>query len=62
MTQKKPSYNALLRKIERLEAALEVEKAESEKAFRIYADNLSELVDLKMRAEQAMRLLSGEDA
>lgn len=61
MTQK-PSYNALLRKIERLEAELAETRADRDKAFKRYADGLGDRVDLKMRVEQAMRLLSGEDA
>lgn len=61
MTQK-PSYNALLRKIERLEAKLAETMADRDKLFRHYADSLGECVDLKMRVEQAQRLLSGEDA
>ena len=61
MTQK-PTYNALLRKIERLEAKLAALQADRAKVFRIYADCLGECVDLKMRVDQAQRLLAGEDA
>jgi len=61
MTQK-PSYAALLRKIEILEAKLAALQADRDKVFKHYADGLGERVDLKMRVEQAMRLLSGEDA
>lgn len=58
----KPSYNALLRKIERLEAELAALRTDRDELFRHYADSLGERVDLKMRVEQAQRLLSGEDA
>jgi hypothetical protein len=61
MTQK-PSYAALLRKIELLEAKLAALQADRDKVFRHYGDCLGECVDLKMRVEQAMRLLAGEDA
>ena len=61
MTQK-PSYAALLRKIERLEAKLAALQADRDKVFRIYTDCIGQRVDLKMRVEQAMRLLAGEDA
>jgi hypothetical protein len=61
MTQK-PSYAALLRKIERLEAELAETRADRDKVFRHYADCLSERAQLKMRVEQAQRLLAGEDA
>ena len=61
MTQK-PSYNALVRKIERLEAELAETRADRDKVFRHYGDCLGECVDLKMRVEQAQRLLAGEDA
>ena len=62
MSERKPSYNALLRKIERLEALVQKARHEQQKARHAYMDQLHELVDLKMRNEQAQRLLSGQDA
>lgn len=62
MSERKPSYNALLRKIERLEALVQEAHHEQQKARHAYTDQLHELVDLKMRNEQAQRLLSGQDA
>ena len=57
----KESIPALKRKIERLEnlvAILENEKCTAQRAGNSY---LHDLVDYKMRNQQAMKLLNGED-
>jgi hypothetical protein len=59
---KKPSYAALLRKIDRLETALQVAHHEQQKARAAYTDTLTELVVLECRVKQAVALLQGEDA
>jgi putative hemolysin len=59
---KKPTYAALLRKIERLEKLVQEMHAEQQRARSHVYDLMTEKVDYKMRAEQAVRLLTGEDA
>jgi putative hemolysin len=61
-TPKKPTYAALLRKIERLEKLVQEMHAEQQRARSHVYDLMAENVDYKMRAEQAVRLLTGEDA
>lgn len=58
---KKESIPALKRKIERLEnlvAILESEKTTAQRAGNIW---LHDLVDCRIRNQQAMKLLNGED-
>lgn len=61
MADKKPTVAALLRKIERLTEQVRVLHVERQDAVRNYGDILAELVELKMRRDQAVRLLQGED-
>ncbi len=60
-TPRKPSYNALLRKIERLEAQVVALTEQLEMERNIHYGDLRARVDLKVRAEQAVRLLQGAD-
>jgi len=61
MSDKKPTVAALQRKIERLTNQVRVLHDERQRAVRNYGDILAEVCDLKSRAEQAVRLLQGED-
>jgi hypothetical protein len=61
MSDKKPTIPALLRKIERLEAQVRTLHIERQRAVANYGDILREVVEYKIRAEQAVRLLQGED-
>ena len=61
MTEKKPSYNALRRKCERLEAALKKATDDGARDRRVYYDLLGDKVDLEMRVKQAIAILNGED-
>lgn len=59
---KKPTYSALLRKIERLERLVQEMHEEQQRSRRHVYELMAEKVDYKTRAEQAVRLLTGEDA
>jgi len=59
---KRPSYNALLRKIARLEDELAEVRQSQAKSFDAMREYLHESVDLRMRAQQAIAILNGEDA
>lgn len=59
---RRPSHNALLRKIERLEAELAEVRQSQAKSFAAMREYLHESVDLRMRAQQAIAILNGEDA
>lgn len=61
MTPKPPSPAALRRRIERLEAELEALRETSRKMFEVYQAMLREAVDYKIRAQQAIKILKGED-
>lgn len=58
---KEQSRAALLRKIERLEKLVHEMHEEQQRSRRHVYELLAEKVDLQMRNQQAMRLLSGED-
>jgi hypothetical protein len=60
MTKPK-SPAALRREVERLTAQVRALHLELATARRHYAENLSDLVDYKTRAEQAIRILQGAD-
>lgn len=51
----------LRRRSEMLEAQLAASNADRDRQFSIYRDQMYEAVDFRMRCEQAMRILSGED-
>lgn len=61
MTDKKTTVAALQRKIERLTLQVRTLHEERQQAVRNYGDILAEVVELKARAEQAVRLLQGDD-
>lgn len=61
MADKKPTVAALLRKIERLTEQVRVLHVERQNAVRNYCEILQEVVELKARRDQAVRLLQGED-
>lgn len=61
MSEKKPTVAALQRKIERLTLQVRTLHEERQRAMRNYGDILAEVVELKARADQAIRLLQGED-
>lgn len=61
MTEKKPSYNALRRRCERLEAALNKALAEGWRDRQAYYDLLGKKIDAEMRVKQAIKILNGED-
>ena len=62
MTEKQPTYSALRRRCERLEAALNKALKDGARDRQSYYDLLAEKIDWEMRAKQAARILSGEDA
>lgn len=61
MTAKRPSYNALLRKIERLEAAMQSAHIEQQLARQAASEYLRQMVEWKCRVKQAIAILNGED-
>ena len=61
MSDKKPTVAALQRKIERLEALIDELQKERDMAWRGYGTTLGHQVDLRIRVQQAVRLLQGED-
>jgi len=61
MSDKKPTVAALQRKIDRLTLQVRTLHEERQRAMRNYGDILAEVVELKARADQAIRLLQGED-
>lgn len=61
MATKSPSPAALRRRIEKLEAEIEAMREAHRKCTRVYEDMLREVVDLKIRNRQAIRILQGAD-
>lgn len=61
MIPKPPSPAALRRRIERLEAEVEAMRDVHRKSHEVYADMLANAVDLKIRIQQAIRILQGAD-
>ena len=61
MTPKPPSPAALRRRIERLEAELEALRETNRKLHEVYQVMLYEAVEFKIRAQQAIKILKGED-
>jgi uncharacterized coiled-coil DUF342 family protein len=61
VSDKKPTVAALQRKIDRLTLQVRTLHEERQRAMRNYGDILAEVVELKARADQAIRLLQGED-
>ena len=51
----------MAREIERLNAQLFALRAELANHFRVYADQLRELIDLRTQRDQAVRILTGVD-
>lgn len=60
-TQKKPTVAVLQRKIERLEAQIEAMREMDRRTGAVYSSMLGDITDYKIRAQQAIRILSGED-
>lgn len=58
---KQETIAQLKRKIERLEAQLAEMKASADKSFAFYGDYLALSVDQRIRIEQAIRILKGEE-
>ena len=61
MTDKPPSQAALRRRIARLEAQLEALRETQRKTHQVYADMLAQSVDYRLRVEQAIKILQGEE-
>ena len=61
MTGTTPSPSALRRKIERLEAELAALRDMQHKTHQVYAEVLARNVDQRIRVEQAVRILTGQD-
>ncbi len=61
MSSKPKSPAAMAREIERLNAQLFALRAELANHFRVYADQLRELIDLRTQRDQAVRILTGVD-
>lgn len=61
MSDRKESIPALKRKIERLEFANSQIQSAFIKSQEAYRDALCDFVDYRMRNEQAMKILNGED-
>jgi len=60
-TAKKPTVAALQRKIERLEAQIEAMREMDRRTGAVYSSMLGDITDHRVRAQQAIRILSGED-
>ena len=58
---KPPSPAAQRRRIERLEAELEALRESNRRLHEVYSSILSESVDYKIRARQAIQILQGTD-
>ncbi len=58
---KPPSPAAQRRRIERLEAELEALRESNRRLHEVYSSLLSESVDYKIRARQAIQILQGTD-
>lgn len=61
MKSRPPSPAALRRRIERLEAEIEALRETNRRLHEVYSTMLHEAVDYKIRAQQAIRILQGED-
>ena len=58
---KPKSPAALARENERLQAQVDELKAQIANHFRVYADQLREVIDLRTQRDQAVRILTGVD-
>lgn len=60
-TIKKPTIASLQRKIERLEAQIEAMREMDRRTGSVYSSMLGDITDYKVRTQQAIRILTGED-
>jgi hypothetical protein len=62
MSQDPRTIAQMRRKIERLEAMVAELKAALDRSQEAYRNGLYEVVDLRMRHEQAVRIMQGEES